>query len=61
MQGWYGNIWTSQPKLGYEYALLEMSKQGEKIHVLKEKNLFWYEIDDETDLLYAEKNIAPYI
>ena len=60
MHDWYGNIWQQQPKLGYEYALLEMSKQGEKIHLTKE-NLFWYEIDDETDLLYAEKNIIPYI
>jgi 2-aminoethylphosphonate-pyruvate transaminase len=56
---WYGRIWRQQPKLGYEYALLEMSKQGEKIYVLKEDNLFWYEIDDENDLSYAEKNILP--
>ena len=61
MRDWYGGIWQQQPKLGYEYALLEMSKQGEKIHVLKEDPLFWYEIDDEADLLYAEKNIMPYI
>jgi len=61
MRDWYGRIWQQQPKLGYEYALLEMSKQGEKILVLKEEHLFWYEIDDEADLLYAEKNVAPYI
>jgi len=56
MRDWYSSIWQQQPKLGYEFALLEMSKQGEKIHLTKE-NLFWYEIDDEADLLYAEKNI----
>ena len=61
MHDWYGNIWQQQPKLGYEYALLEMSKQKEKIYVRKEEHLFWYEIDDETDLLYAEKNIISHI
>ena len=57
---WYNKIWQEKPKLGYEYALLEMSRLGEKIHLLKE-TLFWYEIDDEADLLYAEKNVIPYI
>ena len=59
MHDWYAVIWQQQPKLGYEYALLEMSRQGEKIYVVKEENLLWYEIDDEADLLYAEKNIMP--
>jgi len=58
---WYDNNWYHQPKLGYEYALLEMSRQMEKIHLTKEEHLFWYEIDDEADLLYAEKFIIPYI
>ena len=57
---WYSGIWQQQPHLGYEYALLEISRQGEKIHLTKE-NIFWYEIDDEIDLLYAEKNILPHI
>ena len=61
MRNWYAAIWQQKPKLGYEYALLEMSRQGEKMHVLKEEPLLWYEIDDEADLLYAEKNIMPYI
>ena len=60
MHDWYDKIWRQKPKLGYEYALLEMSKQGEKIYVLKEDNLFWYEIDDESDLAYAEKNILSF-
>jgi choline kinase len=38
-----------------------MSRKGEKIYVVKEEHLFWYEIDDEADLLYAEKNIMPHI
>ena len=61
MHDWYSAIWQQQPKLGYEYAMLEMSRQGEKIYVLKEDHLFWYEIDDETDLLFSEKNIIPNI
>jgi len=61
MRDWYDKIWRQKPKLGYEYAMLEMSQQGEKIYVLKEDPLFWYEIDDEADLLYAEKNVKPYI
>ena len=60
MHDWYGNIWQQQPKLGYEYVLLEMARQGVKIHVLKE-HIFWYEIDDESDLQYAGKNIIHYI
>jgi len=61
MRDWYDKIWRQQPKLGYEYALLEMARLDEKIYVLKEEHLFWYEIDDEADLLYAEKNVIPYI
>jgi 2-aminoethylphosphonate-pyruvate transaminase len=61
LYAWYDGIKEQQPKLGYEYAMVEISHQGEKIYVLKEDNLFWYEIDDEADLLYAEKNIIPYI
>ena len=61
MRDWYDKIWCQQPKLGYEYALLEMARFEEKIYLLKEENLFWYEIDDVTDLKYAENNIIPYI
>jgi len=61
MHGWYGNIWQQRPMLGYEYALVEMSRLTEKIYLLKEDHLFWYEIDDEADLLYAEKEIMPHI
>jgi 2-aminoethylphosphonate-pyruvate transaminase len=60
MCAWYNLIWKQQPKLGYEYALLEISKQKEQIYVLKE-NIIWYEIDDEVDLLYAEKFIVKNI
>ncbi len=54
---WYKKEWQEKPKLGYEYALLEMSKQGEEIYILK-ADVAWYEIDDEKDLFYAEENIA---
>jgi choline kinase len=46
-------------KLGYEYELLSMSQSVSPIYVLSMPNLLWYEIDDESDLLYAEKNILP--
>ena len=48
-------------KLGYEYQLLHMSKTGSPVYVLCEKGLAWYEIDDEQDLEYAEKNIIKRI
>jgi 2-aminoethylphosphonate-pyruvate transaminase len=58
---WYNQIWQQQPKLGYEYALLEMCRQGEKIYVLKNDKVIWYEIDDETDLSYAEQYIIRFV
>ena len=61
MHNWYDKLWMQQPKLGYEYAMLEMARLDEKIYLMKEDPLFWYEIDDEADLLYAEKNIIQYI
>ena len=48
-------------KLGYEYQLLHMSQTGSPVYVLCEKGLAWYEIDDEQDLEYAEKNIIKRI
>ena len=57
MHDWYGSIWQQRPMLGYEYAMVEMSRQTEKIYLFKEEHLFWYEIDDEADLEYAEKNV----
>jgi len=61
MYDWYHPIWQEQPKLGYEYAMVQTSKQIKKIFVHREEPLFWYEIDDEADLSYAEKNVIPYI
>jgi choline kinase len=58
---WYNQIWQQQPKLGYEYALLEMCKQGERIYVLKNDKVNWYEIDDKNDLSYAEQYIVRFI
>lgn len=56
----YGQIVDAQPKLGYEYELLRMSQAVSPVYVLKVDELKWYEIDDETDLAYAEKNIIEY-
>ena len=53
----YATIIHAQPKLGYEYELLHMSRNISPIHVLNQADLKWYEIDNEDDLKYAEKNI----
>lgn len=47
------------PKLGYEYELLHMSREILPLYVLTSAATRWYEIDDELDLKYAEKNIVP--
>ena len=56
----YAGIVEQQPKLGYEYELLRMSQARMSLYVLKMDSLKWYEIDDEADLEYAEKNIVEY-
>lgn len=48
---------AEKPKLGYEYQLLWMSQNKIPVFVLNSPNVKWYEIDDEQDLSYAEKNI----
>lgn len=55
----YASIVADQPKLGYEYELLRMSRSVCPVHVLKVDGLMWYEIDDEMDKEYAEANIIP--
>lgn len=35
-------------------------RRGIRFYVLKIEGLKWYEIDDEADLEYAEKNIVEY-
>lgn len=57
----YKVILSEQPKLGYEYELLRMSRSVSPVYVLNVPGLKWYEIDDESDLAYAERNIYPYI
>ena len=52
---------TENAKLGYEYQLLHMSQSGSPVYVLCEEGLAWYEIDDEQDLEYAEKNIVNHL
>lgn len=56
----YNQTAADHPKLGYEYELLRMSQEVSPVYVLKVDELKWYEIDDETDLAYAEKNIIEY-
>lgn len=53
----YEKIVEKKPKLGYEFQLLDVSQRVTPIYVLKLDNLQWYEIDDEKDLKYAERNI----
>lgn len=57
----YGKKVGSLPKLGYEYELLNMSREIRPVYVLCEEGLKWYEIDDIDDLQYAEKNIIKYL
>ncbi|MCR5547222.1 MAG: phosphocholine cytidylyltransferase family protein [Bacteroidales bacterium] len=49
------------PKLGYEYELLYMSQHLISMFVLNSQKAKWYEIDDESDLLYAEKHVVPFL
>jgi len=51
---YYLSIKQDYPKMGYEFALLHLSKIAKPIYVLKIDGLKWYEIDDERDLSYAE-------
>jgi 2-aminoethylphosphonate-pyruvate transaminase len=51
----YATKVDEMPKLGYEYELLAMARKGNKVYVLNEVDLQWYEIDDLADLTYAEK------
>ena len=57
----YENKIAENHKLGYEYQLLHMSQTVSPVYVLCEEGLAWYEIDDEQDLEYAEKNIIKRI
>ncbi len=56
----YAAIVDTHSKMGYEYELLRMSRTISPFYVLNVEGLKWYEIDDETDLEYAEKNIIKY-
>lgn len=50
-----------KPKLGYEYEILSMAQSGNRVFVLNEAGLYWYEIDDPDDLAYAEEHILPHL
>lgn len=47
-------------RMGYEFELEYMSQYIRPLYVLKEQ-LYWYEIDDDADLAYAEKHIIKHI
>jgi 2-aminoethylphosphonate-pyruvate transaminase len=53
----YEKIVDKEPKLGYEFQLLDVSQRITPMNVLKVDGLQWYEIDDVQDLKYAEENI----
>lgn len=54
----YEKIVGKNMKLGYEYQLLWMSQNIQDVYVLNIPDVHWYEIDDETDLHYAEDNVV---
>ena len=57
----YASKVNEKPKLGYEYELLSMAQEGFDVYVLNEAGLYWYEIDDPDDLVFAENNILPHL
>lgn len=57
----YSTKLTTHPKLGYEYELLDVSQAILPLPVLKVTDLLWYEIDDSSDLEYAETHIVSKI
>jgi 2-aminoethylphosphonate-pyruvate transaminase len=57
----YAKRVDAEPKLGYEYELLNMSRTVSPVYVLCEEGLKWYEIDDIDDLQYAEEHIIKYL
>ena len=46
-----------RPKIGYEVGLFETTNADMPIYACKAENVTWYEMDDELDLEYVEKNI----
>lgn len=66
MNAEYAKVVDEKPKLGYEFQLLLTSQKGISgelpqeaiMNVLKVDGLKWYEIDDQNDLEFAEKNVG---
>lgn len=57
----YEKIVDDNPKLGYEYQLLWMSQHIIPVYVLNSYDVKWYEIDDENDLRFAEKQVVKFL
>jgi choline kinase len=53
---YYSKLKVNAPKMGYEFAMLEVAKKTCPLDVIVLDNLKWYEIDDILDLEYVEKS-----
>jgi len=58
---YYSSIKVVKPKMGYEFAILNLAQNEKPIYVLKIQNLKWYEIDDDADLKYANEHIVKFL
>lgn len=54
----YSHTMHIEPRLGYEFQILRTAKSSLPMHVLNIHGLQWYEIDDISDLAFAEANVA---
>lgn len=54
---YFSTIMDTNPRLGYEYGLLEISSSAVPMFVKKVADLIWYEIDDEKDLNFVEETL----
>lgn len=55
----YERVVDEKPKLGYEFALLDTAQRLRPMYVLDVPGLLWYEIDDPSDMQYAEQHVLP--
>ena len=53
----YETVMEKEPSLGYEFQILRTATTKIPMHVLSIQGLKWYEIDDASDLEYAERHV----
>lgn len=53
----YAVIMEDSLHMGYEYELLRMARTISPVHVHREPDLSWYEIDDAKDLDFAHRHL----